>query len=201
MRHLTEELTKAKLVVQDLAISSARMYIKELALATGPFSSEAYKLLCAPTLRSSFAYDIAPVHYAINITTYPQSLKDSLKDDWYTYTMVQAWAGAVGYSLNSMRFEGQLILRIREYEEEAFETDGGHYDAGLVRLLSFAIGSYMARMRVMKKWGQESLIGITARDVWVGNAEFEREAGKEMSLAQVRCQERDMKFARLRSRG
>lgn len=198
MRHLTGELTKATLEDQDLALSSARMYIAELALGTGPFSSEAYPMTFDPKLKGAFAYELAPFYHAVNITTHPESLKQSIKEDWYTYTMIQAWENAVGYSLNSMRCESQVMLRIGDFARDVFERDGGDHDSGLVRLMSYTMAIYVVRMRVMQIYGQESLIGVTSRDVWIGNADYERDLQKEMGRAQIRWEERDLKFEKLR---
>lgn len=200
MRHLTETLTKESLEVQDLALSCARMFIEDITQGTGPASLAAYPFLNEPKLRTSFAYELAPVHFAINITTHPESFKQAIKDEWYNHIMMQAWQGASGYTVKSLRCEAHVMLRMSDLEEEILETDGGKYDVRLVTLMSSTMATYStARMRVMQIYGQDSLIRLTANEEWIGAPEFERELQKETGQAVIRCQERELRFSRLRA--
>lgn len=190
MDHLSTQLVKESPLIQDTAIAAARLTITEVMMdMQNPSFSKAMTL----TRQANYkvAYEICGTVYAVNATSYPESLKEDLRNELYTYYSI-ANLNSMKPTLELQSFQRKVADRITVLQKRAFDTDGGEEDEGVLSVLSFVMLEFYVKQSMVNKHGEEPF----RQELWAGRYEYEDMIEQETEEARKAFAERSIRLGR-----
>lgn len=187
MDHLTNEVSKESFPIQDLAAASVRLHVmlRITDQVNTSNSAEATEIFSRPGLRLAYHQQFC-VHYYINITAYPESVKEKLKDEWSTLLLIVTIPNSTIDEATKLAFEEKAIVRLWALQNELFCTEGGLNDCRLIEMLTMTVGDFYAKKGTFLRHGPQG------EGEWSGSEELRELQEKVRLLAREASDKRDL---------